>query len=61
MLEAKHYRQYAADCVRIAQKMDDKDKAILMKIAEAWEMRAVEAERHDKKTDGKGNESILGP
>jgi hypothetical protein len=53
MLEAQTYRQYAADCIRIAEKMDPKDKQILLKIAEAWKMRAEEAERRKSKTNGK--------
>jgi hypothetical protein len=56
MLEGKTYRQYAADCTRIADKMNAKDKQILLKIAEAWSMRAEEAERHENKADGKGKE-----
>ena len=47
MLEAKTYRQYAADCLRIAEKMDAKDKQVLLEIAQAWEMRAEEAERRE--------------
>ena len=54
MLEAKTYRQYADDCIRIAEKMEAKDKKILLKIAEAWTMRADEAERREPKIDGKG-------
>ena len=53
MLEAKTYRQYAADCLRIAEKMDVKDKQVLLEIAQAWEMRAEEAERREFKSDGK--------
>jgi len=60
MLEAKTYRQYAADCIRIAEKMDAKDKKILLKIAEAWTMRADEAERRKYKKDGKGDNSDHG-
>ena len=55
MLQAKTYRQYAADCVRIAEKMDAKDKKVLLEIARAWEMRAEEAERREFKSDGKGD------
>ena len=60
MLEAKTYRQYAADCIRIAEKMEPKDKQILLKIAEAWKMRAEEAERREYKRDGKGEDSDHG-
>ena len=55
MLEAKTYRQYAADCIRIAEKMDAKDRAVLLEIAQAWQMRAEEAERREGKPDGKGS------
>jgi hypothetical protein len=53
MLEAKTYRQYAAECVRIAEKMDAKDRRVLLEIAEAWTMRATEAERRENPVDGK--------
>ena len=54
MQEAKSYRQYAADCRRIAKTMAKKDGAILLKMAEAWDSRAEEAERiQTKKSDGR--------
>ena len=34
MLEAKKYRQYAKDCVRIAASMSGKDRQTLLEIAE---------------------------
>jgi predicted lipoprotein len=37
MLEAKKYRQYAKDCVRIAASMSGKDRQTLLDIADAWE------------------------
>ena len=43
MLEAKKYRQYAKDCVRIAASMSGKDRQTLLDIADAWEARAVDA------------------
>lgn len=52
MLEAKAYRQYAAECVRIAEKMDAKDRCVLLEIAEAWTTRAQEAERREQPADG---------
>jgi hypothetical protein len=55
MLEAKTYRQYAAECVRIAEKMDAKDRRVLLEIAEAWTMRAQEAERREQPVDGKAS------
>jgi hypothetical protein len=48
LLESETYREYAKDCIRIAEKMNAKDKETLLNIAEAWEMRAVEAERREK-------------
>jgi hypothetical protein len=54
MQEAKTYRQYAADCRRIAETMSRKDGEILLKMAEAWDSRAEEAERvQSKKSDGR--------
>jgi hypothetical protein len=52
MKDAKTYREYAADCIRMAKLMDPKDKQALLKMAEAWEERAREAERQENKTDG---------
>jgi hypothetical protein len=49
VLKSEEYRQYANDCLRIAEQMNAADKQILLKIAEAWETRAVEAEREEKK------------
>ncbi len=51
MQEAKIYRQYAADCTRMAQKLTAQDKAVLLKIADAWEQRAREAELQEKKKE----------
>jgi hypothetical protein len=52
MKDAKTYREYAADCIRMAKLMSPKDREALLKMAEAWEERAREAERQEKKTDG---------
>jgi hypothetical protein len=49
MPNADQYKQYAADCIRIAETMNAKDKEVLIKIAKAWEARALEAEREAKK------------
>ena len=55
MQDANTYRQYAADCRRLAKTMSEKDGKIMLKMAEAWDGRADEAERiQRKKTDGKG-------
>jgi len=45
MPETKTYRQYAADCRRLAKTMNQKDGAILLKMAEAWDMRADDVEK----------------
>jgi hypothetical protein len=52
MLEAKKYRQYAKDCVRIAACMSSKDRQTLLDIADAWEARAAEVESKGPKSDG---------
>jgi hypothetical protein len=48
MNDAKTYREYAADCIRIAQSMDANDRETLLKMAKAWEDRAREAERNEQ-------------
>lgn len=50
MLESEKFKQYAQDCLRIAEKMNAKDKQTLLKIAEAWETRALEAEKKELKS-----------
>ena len=52
MKDAKTYREYAADCIRMAKQMNPNDKQALLKMAQAWEERAREAERQENKTDG---------
>jgi hypothetical protein len=51
MKDVKTYREYAADCIRIAQTMDAKDRETLLRMAKAWEDRAREAERNEKKAE----------
>jgi len=51
MKDAKTYREYAADCIRLAKAMNPADKEVLLKMAEAWEDRAREAERAKKEAD----------
>jgi len=50
--EAKTYRQYAAECRRIAETMGATEKDALLRIAMAWDERALDAERAAKKKDG---------
>ena len=45
MPEAKTYRQYAADCRRLAKTMNQKDGAILLKMAEAWRCELTTSRR----------------
>ena len=51
MQEAKTYRQYAAECRRMAKTMKEAaDRKALLQIAEAWEKQAQEAERLESKS-----------
>jgi hypothetical protein len=52
MKDAKTYREYAADCIRMAKRMNPKDQQALLEMAEAWEERAREAERQENKPGG---------
>ena len=45
MDDVEKYRQYAAECRRLAEKSSAKDKAVLLEIAEAWIACAERAER----------------
>jgi hypothetical protein len=45
MDEIEKYRQYAAECRRLAEKSSAKDKVILLEIAAAWITCAERAER----------------
>ena len=47
MSDAKTYREYAADCIRIAQSMGARDRETLLKMAKAWEDCAREAEQNE--------------
>lgn len=49
MSDPETYRRYANDCRRVAAKMGASDKQTLLKIAEAWEARAREAEQRQKR------------
>ncbi len=51
MQDAKSYRQYAADCRRIADTMNAKDKATMLEMAKVWEDRADEATRIEKREE----------
>jgi hypothetical protein len=45
MDDAEKYRQYAAECRRLAEKGSAKDKAVLLEIAGAWIACAERAAR----------------
>jgi hypothetical protein len=45
MDEIEKYRQYAAECRRLAEKSSAKDKVILLEIAAAWTACAERAGR----------------
>jgi hypothetical protein len=45
---AKRFRDYAAECRRLAQRAPEKDRNVLIEIAEAWIVCAQEAERRSK-------------
>jgi hypothetical protein len=48
MQEATTYREYAADCRRMALRMSAQDKAALLRMAEVWDTQAREAEKRAK-------------
>jgi hypothetical protein len=55
MDEIEKYRQYAAECRRLAEKSSAKDKAILLEIAAAWTACAERTGRPPSNdTSGKG-------
>jgi hypothetical protein len=53
MTDLKTYREYAADCIRIAQSMNADDREALLKMAQAWEDLVREAERREE-TESEG-------
>jgi hypothetical protein len=48
MNDLKMYREYAADCIRIAQSMDAEDRETLLTMAQAWEDLIREAELREE-------------
>jgi hypothetical protein len=57
MKDAKTYRQYAADCRRIAQTMRGEDRATMLHMAELWESTAREADRIAARKKERGDKS----
>src|SRR4051794_15303847 len=45
----KKYREYAADCRRLAQTMRTKDRAVLLSMAEAWDAQGSGTLRRKKR------------
>ena len=43
--DAEKYREYAAECRRLAGRAAEKDRKVLIEIADAWISCAEEAER----------------
>ena len=57
MQEAQKYRKFATECRRLAAMASEKDKGVLLQIAEAWDAQAKIAaaailEKADSKLDG---------
>jgi hypothetical protein len=51
MKEAEQYESYAEDCLRMANKGSPADREILLKMAEAWKLRAEAAKGKAKRED----------
>ncbi len=51
---AKKFRGYAAECRQLAQRAAEKDRLVLMQIADAWIACAEEAERKANSTKKEG-------
>ena len=47
--DAKRFRDYAAECRRLARTASGTDRAVLIEIAEAWIVCAEKAERDAKR------------
>lgn len=48
---ARKFRDYAAECRRLAERAAEKDRKVLMEIAAAWIVCAEDAERKEKSPD----------
>lgn len=52
METAEKYRQYAAECLRLAQKAPElDDRSRLVQMAQAWRDLADKVETHDPKSE----------
>ena len=45
---AKKFRDYAAECRRLVRTASEKDRAVLIEIAEAWDLCAEQSEASAK-------------
>jgi hypothetical protein len=45
---AERFREYAAECRRLARTASEKDRSMLIELAEAWMVCAEQAERNGK-------------
>jgi hypothetical protein len=62
MQEVEQYRQFAKDCLRLAATASAKDRAVLLRIAEAWEQQAKVAEvAKVRKQEGKPDGGMATP
>ncbi len=52
MRDAETYLEFAKECRRLASNASDKDKVVLLKIAEAWEAQAKAAGQTPRGLDG---------
>ena len=50
---AKKFRDYAAECRRLAERASGKDRKVLIEIAEAWMVCAEQAERKENSSKQK--------
>jgi hypothetical protein len=49
---AQKFRQYAAECRRLSRAAAEKDRAVLIEIADAWIICAEQAERDGRRNRG---------
>ncbi len=50
---AKKFRDYAAECRRLAERASDKDRKVLIEIADAWMVCAEDADRKENSSKQK--------
>ena len=51
---ARKFRDYAAECRRLARTASETDRLVLIEIAEAWMVCAEQAERNDRRNNRGG-------